>query len=519
VDVGAVLGPLFGGLPLDAQGVCLPVERVELVEGRFRRLSELDARRIRLEGVVERRSELYALITVEGETFEVRDGQRFATSLRLIDSQLALEIVDEETGRISGAEPATVVLHHEDRWCPVRSVGVVLDPRDGSVLAMASAPTFDPNSFVRGLPVDEWQELLTVNAFTNFAIQGVYAPASTMKSVAYMLAMEEGVYPLDRPAGDRTVGSAEEERPLVPLESDTDEYECRGSLRFEFNDGTEQVYNDWKRTGHGPLDLHGALEASCDLYFWEIALRIWNERDEDGGIHNENLWQEWARFFGFDAATGIDLPFEKEGLIPDRRWYREEQRAGSPRVRSDGPWVGGDLMNAVIGEGSVLATPLQLANAYAAMANGGTLWTPRVLDRVVDQDGRVLDDNPPQALARIPLDVDTVQAFRRDLQSVINGSRGTARDTFSRFGENVEIVGGKTGTGEVIKASEDAFEVDNAWFVGLAPISAPRYVVAVVVERGGSGGGIAAPVARQVLQFLINGPDGVTPIEKAARAD
>lgn len=527
LEEGEVLGALYEGLPLDGNGVCVPVQRVALDVGERSTLSGAVGRSIRVESVSDGRTgSRSAVIVVDGERFAVGTGDQLATTLQLVD-------IGEDQ----------VVLSHSDKYCPVRAVAVVEDPNDGSVVAMASYPTYEPTAFVSGLTSEEWQRLGTANAFTNFAVQGLYAPASTFKVVAYMLAMEEGIYPLDRPVEDRVLGGAEtaetdgevefaaDQPPvesLKPLTSDTDPYACTGSLRFEFNDGSSQVYRDWKRGGHGLLDLHGALEASCDLYFWEIALRIWNERADDTGINNENLWQEWARSFGFGSVSGIDLPFEKEGLIPDRAWFREEQRAETGRVRPNGPWVGGDLMNAVVGQGTVLVTPLQLANGFSAMVNGGTLWEPRVVDRITDQNGteiRLTDGEgnaiggDPTALGTIPLSDATVTSFRNDLEHVVNGPSGTARQAFQSFGAGVEFVGGKTGTAEIIKSDDPISEVDTAWFVGVAPVYDPTHVVSVVVERGGSGGRIAAPIARQILQYLVRGPGAVTPLEAGAEAD
>jgi penicillin-binding protein 2 len=454
------------------------------------------------------------VLIVDGERFVIQEGDQLATTLR-----------------VSGIELDRLILTHSDKYCPVRAVGVVEDPRDGSIIAMASYPTYDPTAFVSGLTSEEWERLGTANAFTNFAVQGLFAPASTFKVVAYMLAIEEGIYPLDRPIGDRVLGDAQPEEDvefgveqppvdtLLPLTSDTDLYHCTGSLRFEFNDGSSQVYRDWKRSGHGQLDLHGALQASCDLYFWEIALRVWNERADADGIDNENLWQEWARAFGFGQTSEIDLPFEKQGLIPDRTWFRDEQRADTGRVRATGPWVGGDLMNAVVGQGTVLVTPLQLANGFSAMVNGGTVWQPRVVDRITNQSGTVIDGRDPQALAKVDLAASTVTAFRNDLQQVVNGPRGTARRAFENFGDGVSLIGGKTGTAEIIKSDDEFSQVDTAWFVGVAPVFNPEYVVSVVVERGGSGGRVAAPIVRQILQHLINGPESVTPLEAGERAD
>lgn len=391
----------------------------------------------------------------------------------------------------------------EDPACPVRSVGVVLDPRNGEVLAMASVPGYDPNIFVDGVTQDEWDRLSELAVFNNFAIQGAYAPASAFKAIAYVTALEEGIFPDEASA-----------------QSDTGSYFCSGKLEFPFTDGSQQVFNDWIAEGHGPIDLHSALETSCDLYFWQVALSIWTNRirDDGTGLYPEDLLQQWARKLGFDDETGIDLPFEKDGLIPDREWFQRAQRE-TPGLVRDGPWTGGDVMNAVVGQGSVLATPLQLANAYAAIVNGGTLWRPRVVTTITDQDGEVLRANEPEALNVIDLSPATVAGFRRDLELVVNGPRGTARSAFTDFGPGVDEVGGKTGTAEVIKGETAAEDVDTALFVGVAPITSPRYVVAVVIERGGSGGRIAAPTARRVLQYLMNGPSGMTPIVAGEEAD
>ena len=540
IDEGKVLGSLYPGLPIDKNGVCDPVQRIDLAVGSRTLLSGQRERTMKLEGIVENRSQRIATVDVDGEQYEVEEGDTFATTLRVI--------AITEDG---------IVVSHSDKWCPVRAVGVVEDPNDGSIIAMASYPSFEPSAFVSGLTQREWEELGTINAFTNFAIQGQYAPASTFKAIAYVLALEEGIYPMDRPiddrlvdegnkttdgetppsegetppsegetppgegdgTGDTTTTTAPDPDALVPLTSDTDLYNCTGSLRFKFNDGSSQVYRDWKRNGHGPLDLHGALQASCDLYFWEIALRIWNERSDENGINNEDLWQQWAREYGFGTETGVDLPFEKPGLIPDRQWFREEQRKETGRVRANGPWVGGDLMNAVVGQGTVLVTPLQLANGFSAMVNGGTLWQPRVVDRLVDQQGEVVEEKAPVILNQVDMDQATSASLRRDMQMVVNGPIGTARKAFADFGPNVSSVGGKTGTAEIIKAVEDVQEVDTAWFVGIAPVRAPEYVVTIVVERGGSGGHVAAPIAKQVLQYAMNGPDAVTPLQAGDNAD
>lgn len=530
VDPVEVLGALYPGLPIDDNGECLPVERITVREGEAGVLSGFEPRFLRVESLDDLNGERVATVRIGTDRYTVGDNDSFAGTLQV------LEVSDSQ-----------VIVYHRDKWCPVRSVGVVIDPNNGFVLAMGAYPSYDPSAFVDGLSTQQWESLGTVNAFQNFAVQGLYAPASTFKAVPYVLALENEYYPIDRGLGDKEVGeeagsgsgadTATAEEPTAenptpdsgteddpqPLLTDTDEYSCSGEFRFQLGDGTVQTKRDWKwPQGHGPLDLHGALQASCDLYFWDMALRLWDERSDESGVDKENLLQVYSRGFGFGVASGIDLPFERDGLVPDRAWFRAEQQAESGRVRPDGPWVGGDLMDIAVGQGAMLSTPLQLANGYAAMVNGGTVWQPRVVSQVVGVDGEVIEEYAKRAINQVDLDPRTVRMLRQDLQQVVNNKeRGTARSAFADFGPNVELVGGKTGTGEVIKAPRtEAFnQVDNAFFVGVAPINNPEYVVSVVVERGGSGGRVAAPVARQLLQYLLNGADGVTELAPGLDAD
>jgi len=519
VDPALVLASLYPGLPIDSDGVCVPVQRVTVPLGGDSVLSGREPRFLRVESIADTDGALAATVSIGQERFTVVDNQSFGGTLQV------LAVQDEQ-----------IIVHHTDKWCPVRSVGVVLDPTDGSVIAMSSYPTYDPSAFVDGLSDDQWASLSTVSAFQNFAVQGLYAPASTFKTVPFILAMEEGFYPIDRGLGDKelTGDSEAEEAAAIPLRTHTDGYNCSGEFRFKLNDGTTQVKRDWLSSGHGELDLHGALVESCDLYFWDVALRLWEERGDDSGLDKENLLQEYAREFGFGTATGVDLPFERDGLIPDRTWFQGEQRDQTGRVRPDGPWVGGDLMDIAVGQGATLTTPLQMANSYAAMVNGGTLFEPRVVSHIVDSEGNTIEQIPTVVVREVAISPATTQWLRADLQRVVNdlGSQdkygGTGKSAFydvrtgvNTFGPGVELVGGKTGTGEVIKAprTERFRQVDNAWFIGVAPINNPKYVVSVVVERGGSGGRIAAPIARQVLQYLMNGPDGVTELAPGLDAD
>jgi len=404
-----------------------------------------------------------------------------------------------------GCEPGSEEEGTEDKGCPVRATGVVMNVNTGAVLAMASVPNFDPGLFV-SFDQEEFDNL-PEGALTNFAVQGEYAPASTFKAVTYVMAIEEGI----SPEGANSV---------------EDEIMCSGQLQAAaLGEGSQQVFQNWTRADDGYQDIHLALVRSCNTYFWEITLALWNEFK---GTAQENLLQDWARAVGFDEPTDIDLPFEKSGLIPDRelfvRWADEgDLRLDPGRLEFASPWFGGDLFQAAVGQGSVLATPLQLATAYAALVNGGTVWQPRVVAEIRTEEGLLIEEMEPVVLNQIEeLSAATVRALRQDLQQVVNYSRGTAHTAFADFGEKKDEVGGKTGTAEIIKRQVDddgnviQESVTTALFVGVAPIDDPEYVVVVIIERGGSGGAIAAPTAKPVLQFLLGQPiTAVSPGEDA----
>ena len=393
-------------------------------------------------------------------------------------------------------DPICIPDPEEDPFCPVRAVGVVLDATNGDVLAMASVPTYDPNLFVGGLSQSQL-DALPEGVLDNFAVRGEYAPASTFKAVTYVTAMEEGITPIG-------VDSLEES------------ILCSRTLEKPFNDGSRQVWNNWTKRDDGEQDIHIAMMRSCNVYFWELAWSIW---EQFKGTPRESILQDWARELGLGSPTAIDLPFEKSGIVPDRalfeQWaddapFRLSDERLDPQLSS--PWFGGDLLQAAVGQGSLLVTPLQLANAYAAMVNGGDLWEPRVVLEVTATDGTVLLEIEPELRNTIDISDTTLVSLRRDLQQVINNRRGTGFKAFEDFGENKERVGGKTGTAEVIKESADTDGVQTAIFVAVAPIDDPKHIVVVVIERGGSGGKVAAPTTKPIVQYLLNGADAMTEI-------
>ena len=498
-----------------------------------------------------------------------------------------LGIIDEVPARAGGTAITTIdfalqefveqalydgmSLSRRDGKEPVRAAGVVIDPRDGSVLALASVPAYDPGLFSTGsISNEEWARLQETAALNNFAIQGLYPPASAFKVVPYTLALERKIYP--------TVEQDQYADRLDP--SDPTSFYADGDLQFP---NTPRL-KDWRV--HGLVNIHTSLQVSSDNYYWGIALKIWENPDFEW---SENLLQDWARSLGFGAPTGIDLPFEQAGIVPDREWFQYHQANKTGLVRLEGAWSGGDLMNMAIGQGAMVCTPLQLANAFAALVNGGTLWRPFLVAEVRGSDDRTLLTNVPSVLGLVDIAPETVASLLDDLHGVVASEKGTAYRAFLEFGDSLARVGGKTGTAqirlpvrqlvvdlsvvpgglearlvsslallfgldsaeiqaqfdgqeagatfalqvEVTDAAADFIadnagdfpgvvvesipEVDTAWFVGVAPLDDPRYVVAVVIEEGGSGGKIAAPTARAILQFLMG--EEVDAIRSGEEAD
>ncbi len=386
---------------------------------------------------------------------------------------------------------------------PQLAAAVVMDVNDGSILAMYSYPDFEPSVFVDGISKTEYAALEERKVFTNLAIQGAYPPGSTFKAITWATAINEGLYPrgVTSPSG------------TIVCEGELD-------LRLDDNQGGRISFND---AGHGATDVHTALGKSCNVYFWQVALTIWRQYKNDPD--KEDILQQWARRLSLDEPTGIDLPFENGGRIPDRQLY--EEWAASPQASlllspdrfTDAIWRGGDIMGIAIGQGDVLATPLQMAVAYAALVNGGDVLAPTVVDRVTSEAGDLVHEVDRRVARHIDFSDEHERFILEDLTRVTNAG-GTAASAFSVM-QNPWQTGGKTGTAE-----RDADTFNTSWFVGVAPISSPQYVVAVMIVDGGGAGKVAAPAARNIFQYLLPNepvtairPGGAaTPAEAAERA-
>ncbi|MDP9402096.1 MAG: penicillin-binding protein 2 [Actinomycetota bacterium] len=396
------------------------------------------------------------------------------------DVQLTLDLDVQrlaEESLAQGLEASRRRVDRQDRKSFVAPAGaaVVLDPRDGSVLAMASFPTYDPSAFVRGISPELFRTLQDkANHFplTNRAIQGQYAPGSTFKLITALAALQRGAITPDTTLVDEG---------FFRLRS------CRGE-RCTFRNAGSRAY--------GKVNLTRALTVSSDVFFYNLGASFWF-----GGGPNTLAIQETARQLGLGERTGIPLTSEQRGRIPDPESRRRLHEL-RPDAFPEGKWRAGDNVNLSIGQGETVVTPLQLANAYAAFANGGTLFEPRVAARVLDGAGKTVREVAPKVLRQVPLDPNMRTPILEGLRGAVFDPMGTAAGAFAGFPLDALSVAGKTGTAQVTGRQ------DTALFAAFAPVENPQYVVAVVMEEAGFGGSAAAPVARRILQGLAGAPPG-----------
>jgi penicillin-binding protein 2 len=350
---------------------------------------------------------------------------------------------------------------------------VALDVRNGNVLALVSKPSYDPNSFAGGIDAATWKALTTDEGrpIQNRALSGQYPPGSTYKAIVAAAGLEEGLVDPDRKVF------------------------CPGSFRLG-----RRTYRCWKRGGHGWVDMHQALVESCDVYFYQLGLEL--------GIDRLAFF---ARGFGLGRRTGIRLPHEQSGLVPTSAW--KERRFGEV-------WMRGETVSAAIGQGFNLVTPLQLAVAYAAIANGGRIVQPRLVLRTESPEGEVSEGPSSELRGTVPVAPEHLARVRRALDGVVNERGGTGR----RARVPGVRVAGKTGTAQVValehteglEDEEIAFRHrDHAWFVGFAPAEAPELVVVALVEHGGHGSSAAGPVVQKVLAAYFEKHPLTPPVEVA----
>ena len=337
---------------------------------------------------------------------------------------------------------------------------VVMEPETGQVLALLTKPAYNNNAFASGISHVEWNALLEDprKPLLNRGIQSVYPPGSVWKLMMAGLILSEGISPQE------TVN-------------------CPGHYQLG-----NQTFRCWRGGGHGRVDLQRSLVESCDVYYYVMAERI--------GIDKISAF---AHACGFGDPTGIDLPHEQRGLVPDREWKR----------RRGEPWLKGETINVSIGQGSTLVTPLQIANYVSALLNGGKLMRPQLQL-----------DEPPEVREVLPVPPESVHFIVDAMRATVEAPSGTAK----RIARADAIMGGKTGTAQVVRIGDVRLKThqlsyehrDHAWMASWGEKDGKRYVVVVMVEHGGGGSAVAGPVTKAVYEYLF-GPDA-GPVRTAAAA-
>jgi len=349
-------------------------------------------------------------------------------------------------------------------------VAIAMDPRSGEILAMVSLPSYDPNLFIGGISEEEYSQLSDdpLHPLVNHAISGQYPPGSTFKVVTASAGLEEGTV------------------------KRTSLLFCPGTIwiphRFApDNPELAQPFNCWLKTGHRSISMVEAIAQSCDIYFGLLA----GGYGEFEGLGQEAL-HNYGGYFGLGEPTGIDLPGESAGLVPDETWKR---------LTYGETWVTGDTYNAAIGQGFILTTPLQMLNATAAIANGGSLYRPTVVREIRDDEGQVITPFTPHLIRKLPVSAETIGIVREGMRAAV--THGTA------MAANLGgvAVAGKTGTAEFPGQRDwEGNLPTHAWFAAFAPFDDPEIALVVFVEGGGEGSVVAVPIAAEILSQYFNLP-------------
>ena len=340
---------------------------------------------------------------------------------------------------------------------------VAMKPGSGEILAMASSPAFDPNDFAKGMDKKGWERLVSNPYFPlqNRVISGQYPPGSLFKVVIALAGLQEGV--------------------IDPNEK----IFCGGSYSLK---GRE--YRDWKKGGHGYVDLHKGLVESCDVYFYRMGQRV--------GI---DTIARYAKRLGFNCKTGLQIGDEKPGLIPDKAWKLRRWNA---------PWEEGETLSVAVGQSFTLTTPIQVARFMSALFNGGILFRPQATKWIGGRKKETILEFKPDVAGHWGLRKENMELVKKALIDVVNGPHGTGR----RARLQRITVAGKTGTAQVIALPEEGESVekrdipykfrDHAWFMAVAPAENPEIALAILVEHGGMGGAVAAPIAKDMFESYFN---------------
>ena len=331
-----------------------------------------------------------------------------------------------------------------------KGAAVALNPKTGGVLVLASRPGFDPNLFASGISKKDWQRIALdkTHPLQNRAIQGGYPPGSTFKILLALRALDLGLI------NERTT------------------FTCGGGFAYG-----NRVFKCWKKGGHGTVAVHRAIVESCDVFFYNVGLKLGVDR-----IH------EFGTTVGLGRVTGVDLPNEQKGLLPSTQWKRERYKQ---------PWYEGETVSVAIGQGAVWLTPIQLAQLSSFVANDGKNYKPQIVNRIVSTEGKVLKTFEPVVNADPKIKPGVIRLVKDGMRGVVNEPGGTAGA--SRV-QNV-LMCGKTGTAQ---AGSDKVKLgDHAWFIAYAPSEDASVAMAILVEHGLHGSSAAAPIAKGITETLF----------------
>ncbi len=328
---------------------------------------------------------------------------------------------------------------------------IAVEPKNGAVLALVSRPAFDPNRFSSSITKEEWKELITdkTHPLQNRVTQGRFPPGSTFKIVPALKGLEDN------------------------LIHENTSFSCRGGMPFG-----GRVFRCWRKEGHGAVAVHRGIVESCDVYFYNLGLKLGVDR-----IH------AMATAIGLGKATGIDLPGEANGVIPSSEWKKKT---------FGHPWYEGETLSVAIGQGAVWLTPVQLSQLSSFVANQGVNYKPQVVRKITSPDGKVVKTFEPVLAHDVKLKKETIRIVTEGMRGVVNEARGTA------YGSRIEGIsmGGKTGTAQSVGGDKKS-QGDHAWFIAFAPTENASIAMAVLVEHGGHGSSAAAPVAKAMAETFL----------------
>ncbi len=355
---------------------------------------------------------------------------------------------------------------------------VVMNPQNGSIYAMTSYPTYNPNEWVGGISYANYAKLTNPAAhepLLNRAIAGLYTPGSTFKIATSTAALLTGLITpntiIDDATGTFTIPN------------------CVGKCTY---------HNAPGEGGLGPITISTAISASDDVFFYTLGYRFWVERS----VYGEDPIQHWAHAYSLGSGTGIPIPGAATGQI-DSPQLRAYQHSHYPKLFPYGGWYAGDNLELAFGQGETLITPIELADAYATFANGGTRYEPRLAEAIVNPQGKIVKTIKPIVTGHVNLPPADRAAMLKGFEGTITNPLGTAYYTFQGFPYSKFPIAGKTGT-----ASVQHGQMPNSLFVAFGPVSNPKYVVAVVIDKAGYGATGSAPAARQIFQYLMTHPVG-----------